>query len=242
MNDLVAVLAAASLGACTYWAKGRIQFLLVLLLSAGMLALPIHLIIPVLLAIVLPQALVQQAKARALARLDAALPPFLENLAHAVRSGISLEQAFRSTLPTPPGPLGPLATETLHGLGMGLPFEGALRRASDLLDTPLTRRLADAVELSRQGGIDVSRLVEALARQSREEAAAASRLAALSAQGRLQTLVLALLPPAILLLLQGLDPERMHRFFAHPTGRFLLAGMVLLEIVGILWMRRLTRV
>lgn len=242
MNDLVAVLAAASLGVSACLSRGRLQILLVLLLSAGMLSLPVHLIIPVLCAMVLPPALVQQARARTLARLDAALPPFLENLAHTVRSGVSLEQAFRSTLPNPPGSLGPLATETLHALGMGLAFERALRRATDLHDTPLTRRFADAVELSRQGGVDVSRLVEALARQSRDEAAAASRLSALSAQGRLQTLVLALLPPAILLLLQGMDPERMQRFFAHPLGRFMLVGMAFLEIVGILWMRRLTKV
>ena len=104
------------------------------------------------------------------------------------------------------------------------------------------KQLYSAVTLSRQNGMDTSRLFDTLAEEARSELTAQERLMSLSAQARLQAIVIGILPLALLLILSMMDPERIEVFFYDPRGQVVMASMILLEIIGMIWIKRLIRI
>ena len=62
---------------------------------------------------------------------------------------------------------------------------------------------------------------------------------AFSAQGRMSGLIIGLLPVVVLLVLMILNPTYLTDFVNHPLGKLLLAGSVILEVIGFMLINRI---
>ena len=98
-----------------------------------------------------------------------------------------------------------------------------------------------AIEINYRTGGDLSVILRRLDSTIRSRNQVAGAVRALTAEGRISGIVLASLPPGLMLAVQILNPEFMEPMFTTTTGRLMLiiAGTQL--FVGTIWLSRMAR-
>jgi tight adherence protein B len=84
--------------------------------------------------------------------------------------------------------------------------------------------------------------VETIGQNLAAELALQAKADALTSQGRLQAIVMIGIPPALLLMTGVMDGGVWGFFFETTLGTSLLWGVFALEVIGLLWIRKITRV
>ena len=176
------------------------------------------------------------------ARLQAALPEALEAVARSLRSGSSLLQAVEEAGSTTSGALG----SELRAVA------ARARRGSSLvdsLDDLAARRPIGSLQLAVSAlclGIETggaqAQAVDGVAATIRDRHNLAAEVRALSSQARASAAVMGLSPIGFGVFAGATDP-RTATFLLHtPLGLAFVAGGLVLDAVGWLWMRRLSSV
>jgi len=165
-------------------------------------------------------------------RLEKALPSALERIASGISAGHSLQQAISAVAEDPRHPLASSFASILTGVRTGSTLEEALRgeaRAFRRRSIPLA--LLTMASATRSGCNLVDNL-HLLARVCRDREALRGKIDALTAQSRLQGVILALVPLLFLAALALVSPGCLAGILASPLGRTIGAGAVLLEVAG----------
>lgn len=175
-------------------------------------------------------------------RLAEQLPQLLEALSAALRAGQSLPQALESAAEELPPPAGEQLRRVLRQLRLGQAPEAVLESMAADFGGALQadwRLLATGVAIQRGSGGDLAGLLDSLTETLRERQRLQGQIGALTAQGRLSAWVVGLLPPALLVTLQWMDPGLTAPLYSTPKGWALLAAGLLLEGLGVLVLRRI---
>ena len=192
------------------------------------------------LAVTPPLAL-RHRRARSLVKRRSQLPPALEQLAGALRSGSSLTVALGEAGGATSDPLGreleALALAASRGEPVAAVLDGWTRRH----DEPGTRLAATALTLATVVGVAPARAVDGVAATLRERLELSAERRALASQARTSAVVLSAAPLLFALLL-GVSDGAAGRFLLHSrAGWACLAGGLGLDALGAWWMARLTR-
>lgn len=176
-------------------------------------------------------------RGRAAARLEAALPALVDDLSRASRSGVSVSSALRSARVT--GPLGTDLALVAAALDRGLGLRRALDQWRERHPLPSVVLVCTALVLAEGSGGSRSRALAAVSDTLRERRELAAEVRALASQGRASAAVLVVAPVLFALAGSALD-DRLGRFlFETRAGWACLAGGLLLDLAGGLWMARL---
>lgn len=175
------------------------------------------------------------------AAFERQLVDLLEGLAGSLQSGFSLDQGLRLAASQAPDPMRQELGLVLRQAELGAPLEEALEGLAARMPGEDLRLFVSAVSLARELGGGAAETLAQVAQSARRRRDVEGRVLALTAQGRLQGAVLALLPFGVGLALYAIQPGMMLRFLESPKGWALLALAAGLEILGILWIRRLLR-
>ncbi|RLI36069.1 hypothetical protein DRO60_06265 [Candidatus Bathyarchaeota archaeon] len=117
-----------------------------------------------LILAILPVTVLDAMDFRWRSSIDKALPRFLEGIAHAQLTGLTLLKAFKEAGEGITGPLRDEVRLMMAKISWGMEFEDALRFFMKRADTPLARRVAMLIiEANRSGGV-VERIFTPLAR------------------------------------------------------------------------------
>jgi tight adherence protein B len=192
-----------------------------------------------------PKPWVAWAARRRAALLGEQLPQLLESLSAAMRAGQSLPQALESARADMPEPSAAWLEGVQASVRLGLAPERVLEEAADALKGALAadlRLLATGVAIQRDSGGDLAGLLDQLAETLRERQRLLAQARALTAQGRLSAWVVGLLPVALMIALQMIDPEMMSPLFNTAQGWAMLAAAVVLESLGVLVLRAIVRI
>jgi tight adherence protein B len=131
----------------------------------------------------------------------------------------------------------PIASEfslCFEQMNLGLPPEIALRdlaRRTGLLEIKV---FVLAMLIQTQTGGNLAEMLERMGAIVRDRFRIRSKISAVTAEGRLQALVLLGLPPVLFLVFFAINPAYAGMLLASPG---LLIGMAVLEILGALWIR-----
>lgn len=171
-------------------------------------------------------------------RVDEALPVMLDGLAAALRAGASLGNAIDDLEPPPPllDAVEAMRTATALGATRGEALDVFARHAA----TDRAGVIAAAISLGVESGGDLPRMLEVLAQASRDRARIAREARVASTQARMSAWVVAALPLVFLFLTGAASREQMHLLLRTPVGWALLSAGGLLEVAGLLWMRKLS--
>ena len=82
-------------------------------------------------------------------------------------------------------------------------------------------------------------LLERLSNNLRARQHVSGKINMLTAQGKMQAWVMGALPLVLLFALSQIDPDSVELMFLSQTGQILLAAVLLLECLGIFWLRRI---
>jgi tight adherence protein C len=170
----------------------------------------------------------------------AALPALVDAIAAALSSGLSLQQAFAEIAPTLPAPLALPTRRVAASLALGVALDDALGAYRGVVPDEDLAPVAIVLGAFVRAGGRVSRSLARVADLLRGRLALAGEQEALTAQGRASAAVLVLLAPLGAAFLALGMPDYVAILLGE--GRGLLIAAIVLEVVAVLWLRRLLRV
>ncbi|HUR17540.1 MAG TPA: type II secretion system F family protein [Acidimicrobiales bacterium] len=175
-------------------------------------------------------------------RLEAALPEAVDAIARALRTGASLRLAVAEAAAATPGRLGTELMSVARATERGAGVVPALEAWAERQPTPGVRLVAGALCLGAETGGVLARAVDGVAATLRQRLEARADAKALATQARMSAAVLAAAPLVFAALASLADARTSAFLFRTSTGLLCLAGGLVLDAAGALWMARLTRI
>ncbi len=172
-------------------------------------------------------------------RLEAQLPDVLEWLAHSLRAGLSMVQSLEAVGQEGPLPIAGEFLEVVRDIRLGLSPEDALEKMNARWKHADLELFVMAVNVAGRTGGDLASVTEHIVSTIRERVRLKGRITTLTAQGVLSGWIVGLLPLALLLVIYLMDPEMIGGFMTHPLGLLMLAAGAVMELMGIVLIRRI---
>ncbi len=170
------------------------------------------------------------------------LPGVIELIATSLRSGLSIRSAFLQVTRQSQRPIQPELAILERMQRIGIPLDTALSEWAKRMPLEELKLLAFTVGVSTASGGNLSDSLDRLAAAWRQHLILEEKVDALTAQGRLQAWVMAALPFILALALAILDPKSMQSLWTTTAGHVVVGLVLIFELVGLLWIRRLVRV
>ena len=193
-------------------------------------------------ALQMPRLILRFLKQRRLEKFNAQLEDALSRMSNSLKAGFSILQAFESIVKEGLNPIAQEFGMFLHQLRVGVRFEDALaemeRRVSSE-DLTLTVR---AIEVARLTGGNLTDVLGKISETIRERQRIQGKINSMTAQGRLQGIVVGAIPVLLLVVLMFMDPKMITSFVTSIPGMVCLALVVVLETLGAVVIRKITRI
>jgi tight adherence protein B len=193
-------------------------------------------------ALALPRLGLRMLRSRWRSRLAQQLPDALALWAGLLRAGQSSQQALAQVAQRQSAPLGDELRFVLGQLRMGIALDttfDSLEERSALADL---RLLSTLLATQRELGGNLAESLHRLAELLRGRLQMQARIASLTAQGRMQGVVVGMLPLLLLAVLYVMEREAMQVLHTTWQGWVALAAIAILELVGFLLLRRIVRI
>lgn len=169
------------------------------------------------------------------------LPDALERLASALRTGSSLLQALEESGRTTEPPLGTELAELARALDAGVPLHVVLDHWTSSYGDRSTRLAATSLALATRVGAVPAQAIDGVAATLRERASLAAERHAQATQARTSAIVLSLAPLGFMALLISTNDDVARFLFTTPLGWTCLLVGIGLDVLGAVWMTRLTK-
>jgi len=193
---------------------------------------------PVLLAGLLVRYYRDRRKKAILSRL----PAFLDLLAGHIRAGHSLPESLAETVPLLPAGIREEMTWVLQQNRLGTPLAEALTHWEERIPSEETSLIVRPLRAMIPGGGNVADLLERTRDILRLRMRTKEKLRSMTAQARLQAVVLTLLPPAFAIALSMVDPGFLPNLLGTPQGKSITAIAFVLQALGWFTIRKILSV
>lgn len=194
------------------------------------------------IALAAPRCLHWWWRRRYLQRIGAQLPDMITMLAGGVRAGAALAQGLDQLAQRVPAPLGHELALVMRRHRLGVRLEDALQEMAARMPLEPVRLLVTSVSLALQVGGGLGGTLDRLASSLRRKQAVEAKLRSLTAQGRLQAIIVTALPFALMLAMFVLDEASMRPLFATASGWMVLGCILVLDLTGWLLIRRIVAI
>ena len=174
--------------------------------------------------------------------VDGDLPDALRAMSADLARGATLRAAVELQARTDPGPLGAIWQRTLDESRIGKPIPEALVDIAKGAELISLGQMALAVSIANERGGRLAPVFDEVADAVGSLADLDGKLRALTAQGRMQMMVMAALPLVFVVLVSRTDPEGLTLMMTTPHGQAIGLGIIACEIVGVLLFRRVVGV
>jgi tight adherence protein B len=165
-------------------------------------------------------------------QLDAQTLPTLLRLSAVLRTGGSLGQAMQAVAEEGPSPTRDEFAHTLNEVAVGAALDDALERLAQRIGTADYTLLALVLKVQRRLGGNLPQVLDNLAETIRQRVMLRKELATLTAQQRLSTWIMVLLPVVILGVFALIDRSFVAPLFGTDVGHVLVLVAVVLQLVG----------
>ncbi len=159
----------------------------------------------------------------------------LDSLCFSLRSGSSLLQAFGFIADEFPPPVSTEFGLILKEIRMGVPLSDAIRAFSERNPISDIQYFSTSLLVAIKTGGNLSKVLERLAKTIRQKQIAREQIRTLTLQGKVQGLILGLMPGFVAAAIYWIDPGFFHIFIKTTLGHILLITMVGLEVIGGFW-------
>jgi len=169
-------------------------------------------------------------------------PDALEMFARSLRAGHSFTGAIQLVAQEMPNPVGPEFRKVFEEQNLGIPLRQALIGMTERVDTLDVRFFVTAILVQRDTGGNLAEIIDKISYVIRERFRVQGQLKIFTAQARMSGFVLALLPIGVAVLIGILNPEYLKPLWIERTGRIMVAVAVILQVLGMLAIRKIIRI
>lgn len=190
----------------------------------------------------LPRILLRYLKKKRIQKFNEQLEDALLSMSSSLKAGFSINQALESVAGEKRNPISFEFNLLIQELRLGVTLDQALEKMADRLECPDFDLTAVAILTARQTGGELTSTLERLAAVIRERIRITARIRALTAQGRMQAVIIGLMPIALFIAMMQIAPDMMNAFFSTIPGVLSLLAVLILDVTGFLMIRKITNI
>jgi len=194
------------------------------------------------LAIALPRIALAVINKRRRRKLVLQLPDVLLMLGSSLRAGTSLQIAMDIAIRETPAPLSQELGVVVREQRLGLALEDALESMATRLTLEEVDLVVAAMTIARDVGGNLAETLDQLAHTLRSKATMEGKINALTSQGKLQGLIVGLLPIFLMVALSFMQHDAMQSLFHTWIGWGVLAVVGILEMIGFAMIRKIVAI
>jgi len=188
-----------------------------------------------------PRAALARARNARATRLDRQLPDALRMIAGSLAAGASFSSALNTIAKDLHPPLSQELSLVLREQRVGIPLQDALNNFRLRVETDSVSQVTTLLRVGVESGGSLSMLIERLASSLEASQHIGLKVDMLTTQGKLQALVIGVLPILLLMVLCWIDSAAMYLALSTSAGRLVLVLIAMLEVLGIVWLRAILR-
>ena len=174
------------------------------------------------------------------AKFDEQLPATLQLVSGALQAGHSLQQAVDTVVHEAGDPIAAEFQRVLTEARLGRPLEEAFEAMAKRTRSVDFEWTVMAIRLQRQVGGNLAEVLTTVSQTIRDRYSLKRQIRALSAEGRLSSLILSVLPVLLFAALLLFNPVFLRPLFTTTVGIMMMAGAAVLMMVGIFWLKKIT--
>lgn len=224
----------------------RMIYLLLFFLIGWVLAFSL-LAVPVLVQLVLAAAfstaagvaLVLYQRARRIKRFTAQLPPALDIIIRSLNAGHPLNAAIALVAREMPDPIGSEFGILSDQLTFGADLETSMINMYERVGAPELKLLAVTVTVQRGTGGNLSEILENLSGMIRARIMLKAKIRAISAEGRITAIIMAIFPFFLFAMIRALVPDYFEPLWESGYGTQVVVGCLVIMSFGIFVLYRL---
>jgi tight adherence protein B len=163
-------------------------------------------------------------------------------LASSLRAGTSLQIALDIAIRETPAPLSQELSVVVREQRLGLALEDSLETMAARLKLEEVELVVSAMTIARDVGGNLAETLDRLAATLRAKAIMEGKIRALTSQGKLQGLIVGLLPVFLMLVLSYMQHDAMMPLFHSLLGYGVLGVIGILEVIGFLMIRKIVTI
>lgn len=220
----IANLAVMALGAVALWAAT----------GSAVVAIPTFFALAFL-----PRFLYAWMRRRRLRQFEEQLPDALMMLSGGMRAGVGLNSAIAQLVREAQPPLSQEFALMLREQRLGVTLEQSLNNLNRRVPTQTTTLVVSAMRIATETGGGLAETLERTSHTIRSRLQMEGKIGALTAQGKLQAWVVGLLPLALMLVLNKMEPEAMSLLWNTRLGWGVLVVIAFLEFMGVYVIRKI---
>jgi len=196
-------------------------------------------LIAALVGLQVPQFWLTQRRNTRARRLEAQLPDALTSIANALKAGFGLLQAMSMAADQLEHPIATELKITVHETNVGSSVDEAFAALSERNESYDLDLVVTAVLVQRSAGGNLAEILQTVTETMRERSRIRGEINTLTAQQKLTGIVIGLLPVGVGAMFMVVSPSYITLLFTETMGQVMLSVAVLLEVVGILVIRRI---
>tara|TARA_B100000768_G_scaffold181528_1_gene204915 strand:- start:3028 stop:3900 length:873 start_codon:yes stop_codon:yes gene_type:complete len=192
--------------------------------------------------LVMPGFFWSRMRQKRLDKLEGQLPDAFLMISSGLQSGASFTMALEDMVRQAPAPLGQEFGLLVKRMRLGVPMEDGLIELEKRIPLASFVMASSAIRISREVGGNLVETINNMARTLRRKHEMEGKIDSLTAQGRAQGRFMTGLPILVGIALSFLEPEAMQQLYTTRNGLLILAGMIVMQIMGFVFIRKLTSI
>lgn len=202
---------------------------------------PFGLAVGLFFSIVTPVLVARVRKQRRLQQFERQIPPMLDMVSSGLRAGFSFLQSLQNTASQMEAPLGDTLQLVVAEISLGLDLEDVLNRWVERVGSMDLELVVTSILIQKEIGGNLAKILENIARVMRDRQDVAAQMRALTSQGRLEGLIISILPVAMAVIINLMNPGYLTPLFTTSIGQKMLGAAVFFALVGILIIQRIVK-
>ena len=170
------------------------------------------------------------------------LPEALATMSNALRAGFSISQAFDSVVEQGEKPMCEEFAILQRQLKIGMSFEEALESMSQRVGSDDLTLVTTAILISRKTGGNVTEIFDKISETIRGRQKIERKVKPLTAQGRMQGIIVSAMPVFLGLVMTLIKPGLMIPYLTSPLGVMSILVMCALIFVGWMMIRKIIKI
>jgi tight adherence protein B len=199
-------------------------------------------ILAVIIGFALPKVFMKQKRKKRLARINHQLIEVLGVMANSLRAGFSFMQAMQLVGKELPDPLGPEFERVVRQAGLGIPLEKVFNELVERLPNHELEIVVQAILAQKKSGGNLAVLLETMEETIRGRVRILEELHTLTAQGRMSSWIITLLPVGLALYLSLVNRVYFAPMLEHPLGWMMLFLASVSIIIGWVVIQKIIRI
>ena len=160
-------------------------------------------------------------------------------LSNSLRSGMDIVQGFEMVSKDLLPPISDEFGLVVKNYQLGTPFEAALDGMVNRVDSRMLAYIVKAIIIQRQVGGNLPVIFARLVENIREESKLEEKLQAMTAQQRIQSIVVSIMPFVMMMVMFVFNPTQMISFYTSPIGMIIFLFCVVWIFIGMQVLKKL---